>query len=213
MDKIHWLHLSDIHLNKRDVDSRRMRNRLLDYMKELGTQIDYIFITGDLRYAPMGEFAADTVDYINKLLSVTNLTVDRLFIVPGNHDIERDAEGRAEAISESIKEYSPKDGALASDKMAAVHCGHTEFRNMMHIIYQENQEQAASYDDDEKPHFVTETKDFNIICIDTALTYTKQRNNDLFIGTEYIMDLLEELNQDKPSIILTHYSFDFLACK
>lgn len=210
MDKIHWLHLSDIHLNKRDVDSRRMRNRLLDYMKELGTQIDYIFITGDLRYAPMGEFAADTVDYINKLLSVTNLTVDRLFIVPGNHDIERDAEGRAEAILESIKDYSPKDGALASDKMAAVHCGHTEFRKMMHRIYHENQEQAASYDDDEKPHFVTETKDFNIICIDTALTYTKQRNNNLFIGTEYIMDLLEELNQDKPSIILTHYSFDFL---
>lgn len=210
MDKVHWLHLSDIHLNKRDVDSRRMRNRLLDYMKELGTQIDYIFITGDLRYAPMGEFAADTVDYINKLLNVTNLTVDRLFIVPGNHDIERDADGRAEAILESIKEYSPKDGALASDKMAAVHCGHTEFRKMMHIIYHEDQEQAASYDDDEKPHFVTETKDFNIICIDTALTYTKQRNNDLFIGTEYIMDLLEELNQDKPSIILTHYSFDFL---
>ena len=58
---------------------------------------------------------------------------------------------------------------------------------MMHIIYHENQEQAARYDDDEKPHFVTETKDFNIICIDTALTYTKQRNNDLFIGTEYIM--------------------------
>ena len=210
MDKIHWLHLSDIHLNKRDVDSRRMRNRLLDYMKELGTQIDYIFITGDLRYAPMGEFAADTVDYINELLSVTNLTVDRLFIVPGNHDIERDAEGRAEAILESIKDYSPKDGALASDKMAAVHCGHTEFRKMMQIIYHENQEQAAGYDDDEKPHFVTETKDFNIICIDTALTYTKQRNNNLFIGTEYIMDLLEELNQDKPSIILTHYSFDFL---
>ena len=48
----------------------------------------------------MGEFAADTVDYINKLLSVTNLTVDRLFIVPGNHDIERDADGRAEAILE-----------------------------------------------------------------------------------------------------------------
>lgn len=210
MDKVHWLHLSDIHLNKRDVDSRRMRNRLLDYMKELGTQIDYIFITGDLRYAPMGEFAADTVDYINKLLSVTNLTVDRLFIVPGNHDIERDAEGRAEAILESIKDYSPKDGALASDKMAAVHCGHTEFRKMMHMIYHENQEQAAGYDNDQKPHFVTETKDFNIICIDTALTYTKQRNNDLFIGTEYIMDLLEELNQDKPSIILTHYSFDFL---
>ena len=53
MDKVHWLHLSDIHLNKRDVDSRRMRNRLLDYMKELGTQIDYILlpeISGMLRW-------------------------------------------------------------------------------------------------------------------------------------------------------------------
>lgn len=38
----------------------------------------------------------------------------------------------------------------------------------------------------------------------------KTEKCNLFIGTEYIMDLLEELNQDKPSIILTHYSFDFL---
>lgn len=35
--KIHWLHLSDIHLNKRDVDTRRMRNNLLDYINGLGT--------------------------------------------------------------------------------------------------------------------------------------------------------------------------------
>ncbi len=79
MSEIHWLHLSDIHLNKRDVDTRRMRNNLLDYISGLGTQIDYIFLTGDLRYAPSGKFATDTVEYINKLLNAANLTVDQLF--------------------------------------------------------------------------------------------------------------------------------------
>ena len=176
----------------------------------MGTQIDYIFLTGDLRYAPSGKFATDTVEYINKLLNAANLTVDQLFIVPGNHDIVRDADGRSDAILESIKDYSPKDGTFPSNKMSDVHNGHEEFREMIHIIYHDNLEMAACYDDDEKPHFTIETKDFNIICIDTALTYTKQRNDNLIIGTECIMDLFEKLNQDKPSIILTHYSSDFL---
>lgn len=210
MSKIHWLHVSDIHLNKRDVDTRRMRNNLLEYISGLGTQIDYIFLTGDLRYAPSGKFAADTVEYINKLLNAAKLTVDRLFIVPGNHDIERDADGRSDAILESIKDYSPKDGAFPSDKMSDMHNGHAKFREMIHAIYRDNLERAAYYDDDRKPHFVIETKDFNIICIDTALTYTRQRNDKLIIGTECIMDLFEKLNQNKPSIILTHYSSDFL---
>ena len=134
----------------------------------MGTQIDYIFLTGDLRYAPSGKFATDTVEYINKLLNAANLTVDQLFIVPGNHDIVRDADGRSDAILESIKDYSPKDGTFPSNKMSDVHNGHEEFREMIHIIYHDNLEMAACYDDDEKPHFTIETKDFNIICIDTA---------------------------------------------
>lgn len=210
MNRIHWLHLSDLHLNKRDVDTRRMRNNLLEYIREFELQIDYIFLTGDLRYAPAGKFASDTVGYINKLLKAADLTVDRLFIVPGNHNIERDAEGRSEAISESLKDYSAKDGTLPAEKMSTVRSGHVEFCKLLHKIYHENSMLADCYDNDEKPHFVMETKDFNIICIDTALTSTEERKNNLIIGTEYIMDMFENLNQDKPSIILSHYSSDFL---
>lgn len=32
--QIKWLHVSDIHLNKQDVDTRRMRKKLLEYLKE-----------------------------------------------------------------------------------------------------------------------------------------------------------------------------------
>lgn len=103
-----------------DENGKEYKNQLeIDFVANLGSKRYYIqsafsMPTEEKRIqekaslvnvndAPMGEFAADTVDYINKLLSVTNLTVDRLFIVPGNHDIERDAEGRAEAILESIQ--------------------------------------------------------------------------------------------------------------
>lgn len=100
----------------------------------------------------------------------SKFTVDRLFIVLGNHDIERDADRCSDVNLESIRDYSPKDGTLPSDKMLEVHNGHAEFREMIHAIYHDNLEMAACYDNDEKPHFAIETKDFNIICIDTALT-------------------------------------------
>ncbi|MCD8347743.1 MAG: metallophosphoesterase [Lachnospiraceae bacterium] len=210
MGKLHWLHLSDIHLNKKDVDSRRMRNNLLDYVRKLDVQIDYIFLTGDLRYAPSGNFSTDTVEYINKLLNAANLTVDRLFVVPGNHDIRRDADGREDAILECIKNYSPKVGSMPLDKMLDIKSGHTEFHNMISMIYHDKPDRISLYDNVERPHFVVETKDFNIICIDTTITYTAQRSSDLIIGAEWLMDLFEKLNQDKPSIILTHFSFDYL---
>ena len=33
MKKIKWLHLSDIHLNKQDVDTRLMRKKLPQYLR------------------------------------------------------------------------------------------------------------------------------------------------------------------------------------
>lgn len=63
MKKIRWLHLSDIHLNKRGVDTRRMRRHLIQYLKDRQIICDYIFFTGDLRFAPAGEFSDDTVAF------------------------------------------------------------------------------------------------------------------------------------------------------
>ena len=56
MGKIRWLHLSDIHMNKRGVDNERMRQKLLEYLKNNNMQFDYIFLTGDLRYQCMVEY-------------------------------------------------------------------------------------------------------------------------------------------------------------
>lgn len=39
--------------------------------------------------------------------------------------------------------------------------------------------------------------------------YSEKRERDLIIGTELLMELCEQANQKKPSILLTHYSFDY----
>lgn len=82
MSTVRWLHISDFHLNKQGVDSQRMRNRLPEYLQKLGLKCDYIFFTGDLRYAPECKFAPQTDLYLKKICESVGNTVDRLFIVP-----------------------------------------------------------------------------------------------------------------------------------
>ena len=103
MKKIKWLHLSDIHLNKQDVDTRLMRKKLPEYLRENHILCDYIFFTGDLRYAPSGDFAEDTLSFLAALCDAVGTDLNHLYIVPGNHDIDRKAGTRETAIEEMME--------------------------------------------------------------------------------------------------------------
>ncbi|CAN7805288.1 metallophosphoesterase [Paraburkholderia hospita] len=101
-----WLHLSDIHFCAKDAwrDSGA-RHALLQFLRdELGSSLpapDIVFCTGDIAF---GEMRAQSLDEqyaeahiflleVLALLGSINNEVDarRLFIVPGNHDVDRDA--------------------------------------------------------------------------------------------------------------------------
>lgn len=47
---ISWLHVSDIHLNKLGTETKRMRSRLIPFLKNEEINCKYLFVTGDLRY-------------------------------------------------------------------------------------------------------------------------------------------------------------------
>ena len=118
MSIVRWLHVSDFHLNKYGVDSQRMRKKLPEYLRELGLKCDYVFFTGDLRYAPEHKFAPETALYLKDLCGAVGNTIDRLFIVLGNHDVDRDISLRNEAIDELIGYYKPKEGILKKEDIA-----------------------------------------------------------------------------------------------
>ncbi len=91
--KLRCLHLSDLQMNfsQKEGDNIAARS-MLDTIKDLIAQeklIDFIIITGDLVHGGKQEEYPASESFCRKLLEVTGLKARRLFIVPGNHDINR----------------------------------------------------------------------------------------------------------------------------
>lgn len=94
-----WLHLSDIHFHPKTAwRDNIIRRELLTFLTRRfagGLQKpDIIFCTGDIAFgetsgAPLKEQYQDAAKFFDDLLHCCDLTKDRLFLVPGNHDVNR----------------------------------------------------------------------------------------------------------------------------
>lgn len=109
MKKLVWLHLSDIHfLPFNEWKDSVAQEALLVFLKEQldkhKLQIDLIFCTGDIAFGKLkeqplsGQYEMARA-FFNKLLALCGCDIERLFIVPGNHDIDRSEVTRAERQS------------------------------------------------------------------------------------------------------------------
>lgn len=218
MKTIKWLHISDLHLNSVGVETKRLREKLPKYLETLKTKCDYIFCTGDIRHAPSGDFAENTLATIETLCNAVDVSLDHFFITPGNHDVDRDIDGRDAAIrnlyfrhdDEQTGYYCSTKGTINSSDLDLIRKGTENYESALRKIFiaqtssSENQIQSFG------PHKLIETNDFNIIILDSTLSYTKYQVRDLIIGTFYLQETLSSCNSKKTSILLTHYSFDFL---
>ncbi|WPC67075.1 metallophosphoesterase [Rhodoferax ferrireducens] len=98
---LNWLHISDIHFQqKKDWRDMPARRSLLTFLRQRFTdeklpKPDLIFCTGDIAFgeatrAAMAQQYAYANDFFTELLQVCgSLSRDRLFVVPGNHDVNR----------------------------------------------------------------------------------------------------------------------------
>src|SRR5579864_7156030 len=96
MTKAVWLHLSDWHQQGRELDRRAVRDALLEDLEkresidERLAEIDFIVFSGDLAFnGAAEEYTAVAEELLRPVLEVTRVPKNRLFIVPGNHDLER----------------------------------------------------------------------------------------------------------------------------
>jgi len=94
MKKMKLLHLSDLHLSKaHEHDQGIVLAALFNDVRELSRkgQIDAILFTGDL--IAKGKYSTDSADYIKRifltpLLAAAKLPSNKLFLCPGNHDVD-----------------------------------------------------------------------------------------------------------------------------
>ena len=96
-----WLHVSDVHLSASNPHERDVViPALFEFVKtsRLRGELkpDIIFATGDIAekgsvaaFMGKGSEPALATAFFDDLLQATALEKDRLFIVPGNHDVEQ----------------------------------------------------------------------------------------------------------------------------
>lgn len=91
MDTLRWLHLSDVRFsNGEGYEIKRMRDSIIDKLKEIfgKNKMDFVVLSGDLAYQG-GGYDANLKNFIGSLVTVSGISADELFIVPGNHDLKR----------------------------------------------------------------------------------------------------------------------------
>lgn len=211
MSLIRFLHISDLHFNKTGFETETMREKLIPYVSTLsqnGTPFDYIFFTGDLRFAPYVDYPSSAIDYFNQLCSCANVHKDNLFVTLGNHDILRDNSDRLSAISKLENDYYDNDRVIENSIIPSLKSGREAYYPILQQII--SSKQFNSHTDNSTLHFVVKTSDLNIVIVDSTITYRKNKENDFLIGAYNLKKVLDNCDVDKPTIILSHYALDSL---
>lgn len=88
--QFNWLHISDLHYHYSSYDSQRIREEFLKIISDIhkNQKIDFIFCTGDLADKG-GSYNENLVDYLCEISDVASVRKSNFFIVPGNHDHNR----------------------------------------------------------------------------------------------------------------------------
>jgi predicted phosphodiesterase len=105
MNGMTWLHLSDWHQKGKEFGRTKVRDALVKDIEERRTRIstdlakiDFVMFSGDAAWSGTSEeYEAAIEHFFAPVLAAASLGRDRLFIVPGNHDLDRTALSRAPA--------------------------------------------------------------------------------------------------------------------
>ena len=115
-----WLHISDLHLRE---GTQWAQNFVL---QEMCCQIeqhvasdaapDFILATGDIAFSGQADEYCLAVDFFDMLQATSGVPRDRIFCVPGNHDIDRSRhQNTFNAVRQAIRTRSDANAILEND--------------------------------------------------------------------------------------------------
>lgn len=203
------LHISDIHTQINNFQTRRLRQMFLKKISELHTEhpYNYIFLSGDISHQGQG-FNELSKKIITDILSELNLKSEQLIIVPGNHDLVRN-DKRTTLIQEIKENKCPSDFL---DEILSI----PEKRDILFSSFQDfytyfNLIKGNPYPTN-RAHYLIELQDCNLILINTnIICNTNEEEGSLLIAKSELLDCLEEIsNSNKPSIAMGHHTLDCL---
>lgn len=205
--KYRWVHLSDIHFAYKNYQTNRLRERLFEKTKEIIRQdkVNFLFITGDITDRNY-KYDMDLYKFISELLKIMGLDERHMFIVPGNHDVNRFDE-RKEKL-EQIKNAGDKG-------LEIVHNMDSPTVKMLLSAQQKYFDMYRNIKKEEYPvetiHFVREVDGAKIIHLNTSwLCGIDGEEGRLFLGSDKLYDCLKNagMKEEDLNIAIGHHSFE-----
>jgi len=88
---ITWLHISDLHFRSSQYAADVVLEQMIDHVraqvKVHDLRLDFIVVTGDVAFSGLPKEYKRAEAFFNDLLTATGVNKERLFIIPGNHDV------------------------------------------------------------------------------------------------------------------------------
>lgn len=118
-----WVHLSDIHFGHGDTSNRWDQELVLRALERdiaarpVPVRIDAVLVTGDIAFSG-GGLSADEYQKADKWLrevaKAAGVGVERVFLVPGNHDVNRGVDAKNRNVLRLVQSLRPDGGAKAA---------------------------------------------------------------------------------------------------
>jgi predicted phosphodiesterase len=242
MTTLSWLHLSDLHLRgtETSVDIGHFHDMLTDIQKEIKKEklsLDAVFFTGDVAFSGQVEQYNRAAGWFDEILEACGLAGrrDRFFVVPGNHDVNRQEVNRAgytrsfhaelakrlldtESYDEINKWLSPN---LAPQEKADRELAFAKLQNFTRFITDFFTDPQPKFDH-EKCYWVRpiekDGRTIVILGLNSAwLSFRNDEQGQLLLGEMQVRDALDDARQKWPDaclhIALVHHPLYWLAEK
>lgn len=219
MSAITWIHISDLHFRESESsDLKVVTNSLLkDISKRENiapelSKIDFIFITGDIAFSGKTEEYVTAQNFFKKLTQATGIPKTRLFMIPGNHDIDRfqisdesrdilNKLGSRQTVNDLLK--NPIDRAIVMKRLE----GYGQFFT---TYYGGN----PTFDHDHYYYVAKrkiEDKQIAILGLNTAWAAGSDQDRlNLFLGESQARDAINEATSAHLRIVLMHHPFNWI---
>ncbi len=222
MNKITWLHISDLHMRPSqaydsDIVLRKMLKDIEACIQNGSLQPDFIIVSGDIAFSSKPEEYKLAKDFLDKLLEITHLSKnkpkDRLFIIPGNHDVDRNnIDPAALTIANGIKSRESVNSVLANDTIRSFIL--RRFKNYKNFIEDYMGDSVLLFNDDNY-YYVKNTvfEELNISILGLNSTWLAGSDNDqgkLVIGDMQVQNAIAKVGNADICLALMHHPFNWL---
>ena len=215
--QLRWLHLSDFHLKSHEKWSQDvvLRSLLTDISSRISdaNPLDFIFLSGDLAFSGKPEEYLVVEEFLDQLMETTGVSADRLLMVPGNHDINRDIETDAFTGARSILKNSIEVDRFLGDegRRRTLFRRQSAFREFANKLTRQDRYTNSSHY--HSAHYNLQGLNVSVLLLDSCWLSEggATDSHSILVGERQLIDLTQSPSEPTFTIAIMHHPLDWLA--